>query len=71
MALLSTADGRLFTLIHQFVRVAVHGVLAEARDPVETAKDKSHGAYHLIRDLLSVLARQLWQVLGKCRTIWT
>ena len=71
MALLSTADGRLFTLIHQFVRVAVHGVVAEVRDPVETAKDKSHGAYHLIRDLLSVLARQLWQVLGKCRAIWT
>ena len=69
MALLSTADGRLITLIYQFVRVVVHGILAEARDPIETAKDRSHGADPLIRGLLSVLAHQLWQVLGKCRTI--
>jgi 2-polyprenyl-6-methoxyphenol hydroxylase-like FAD-dependent oxidoreductase len=69
MALLSTADGRLITLICQFLLVVVHGILAEARDPVETAKDRSHGADHSIRGLLRVLAHQLWQVLGKCRTI--
>jgi hypothetical protein len=71
MALLSTADGRLSALIHQFARVVLHGLLAETRDPTETARHGPRSAYGLARDLSSVLARQLWQVLGKCRTIWT
>jgi len=71
MALLSTADGRLTALIHQFARVVLHGLLAEARDPTEAARGRFRGAYRLVRDLSNVLARQLWQVLGKCRTIWT
>ena len=70
MALLSTADGRLGALIHQFARVVLHGLLAETRDPIET-RDSPRSAYGLARDLSGVLARQLWQVLGKCRTIWT
>lgn len=69
MALLSTADGRLTALIHQFVRVVLHGLLAETHDPTGTAGPRE--AYCLARDLSSVLARQLWQVLGRCRTIWT
>ncbi len=69
MALLSTADGRLATLFHQFVRVVFHGIFAEARDPVETATGRSHGTGHLMRGLLGVLAHQLWQVMGKCRAI--
>jgi squalene monooxygenase len=71
MALLSTADGRLTALIHQFARVVLHGLLAEMRDPAETARGGPRSAYGLARDLSSVLVRQLWQVLGKCRTIWT
>jgi 2-polyprenyl-6-methoxyphenol hydroxylase-like FAD-dependent oxidoreductase len=71
MALLSTADGRLTALIHQFARVVLHGLLAEARHPAETSRDRPRSAYRLARDLSIVLARQLWQVLGKCRTIWT
>lgn len=71
MALLSTADGRLTALIHQFARVVLHGLLAETRDPTDTTRHGPRSAYGLARDLSSVLARQLWQVLGKCRTIWT
>jgi 2-polyprenyl-6-methoxyphenol hydroxylase-like FAD-dependent oxidoreductase len=71
MALLSTADGRLTALIHQFVRVVLHGLLAETRDPTGTARPGPREAYCLARDLSSVLARQLWRVIGRCRTIWT
>lgn len=69
MALLSTADGRLLTLIRQFILVVIHGVLADVRAPAEKAGDRPCGPLPLVRDLLIVLVRQLWQVLGKCRMI--
>lgn len=69
MALLSTADGRLFTLIRQFILVVIHGVLAEVRAPAEKPGDRLCGPYPVVRGQLIMLVRQLGQVLAKCRML--
>jgi Squalene epoxidase len=69
MALLSTADGRLRTLIWQFILVVIYGIRAEARAPFNRAKDRRGVSYASVRGLLTMLARQTGQVLGKCRMI--
>ena len=69
MALLSTADGRLLTLICQFILVVIHGVLAEVRAPAEKAGDRPCSPHRFVLSLLIVLVRQLRQVLEKCRMI--
>ena len=70
LALLSTADGRLLTLIRQFVMVLVHGFLAEVSDWRSAGRGRHRGSRRLLYALLSVLIRQLKQVLGKYRMVF-
>lgn len=70
LALLSTADGRLLALIRQFVKVLVHGFLAEVSEWWSAGSGRHRGPRRSLYALLSILARQLKQVFGKCRLVF-
>jgi squalene monooxygenase len=69
LALLSTADGRLHSLIRQFVMVLTHSFIVEVGRwrSAHTRQNSSLG--ESLYGLASLLTHQLRQILGKCRLV--
>jgi 2-polyprenyl-6-methoxyphenol hydroxylase-like FAD-dependent oxidoreductase len=69
LALLSTADGRLHALIHEFVKVLMHSFILEVGHWKSARAHPNRGMRESLYGLASVLAYQLRQILGKCRLV--